>query len=134
MWFVLSCLNLVFGTRRRGRQRTRITDEVKSLAGLRVADAIAAARDRNRWRTVVHRATDVSHLSMILPHHDDDDSLNRLFISYHKLLIISFTFSNGQFSYVYLYMYVHCTVYLHCIRLHASLIVGLFFSYFNLFP
>lgn len=46
-----------YGTRRIGRQRSRITDGVEQLMGLRLKDAVRQAMDRESWRRFVHDAT-----------------------------------------------------------------------------
>ena len=45
------------GKRRRGRQRTRITDGVVQLTGLPLIGAVRRAMDRQCWRRIVHDAT-----------------------------------------------------------------------------
>ena len=48
---------MVFGKRRRGRQKTRVTDGVVTLTDMTLSKAIAAARDRVKWKKIVHDVT-----------------------------------------------------------------------------
>ena len=48
---------MVFGKRKRGRQKTRVTDGIVTLTNMTLTRAIAAARDRVKWKELVHDAT-----------------------------------------------------------------------------
>ena len=48
---------MVFGKRKRGRQKTRVTDGIVVLTEMKLTEAITAARDRDKWRLPAHDAT-----------------------------------------------------------------------------
>ena len=51
----------VYGTRTRGRPKTRLSDNIKEMCGLTMVELERKAQDRNEWRCFVQRATAVRH-------------------------------------------------------------------------
>ncbi|XP_042876027.1 uncharacterized protein LOC122255792 [Penaeus japonicus] len=51
----------VYGTRTRGRPKTRLSDNIKEMCGLTMVKLERKAQDRNEWRCFVQRATAVRH-------------------------------------------------------------------------
>ena len=50
---------VVFGTRSRGRQKTRVTNTIKEKLGLTMTEAITTAQDRAHWKNIAYAATAV---------------------------------------------------------------------------
>jgi len=44
------------GSRTRGRQRRRWTDDITEWTGMKINEAAAAAEDRDRWREILRAA------------------------------------------------------------------------------
>ncbi|XP_027222208.2 uncharacterized protein [Penaeus vannamei] len=52
-------LGMVMGKRERGRPKTRLSDNIKEVCGLTMVEAERAAQERENWRKLVMRATEI---------------------------------------------------------------------------
>ena len=57
-------VGMVYGTRKRGRPKTRYKDNIKEELGMSIVQAFRAAQDRHKWRNLMKEATATHRLSL----------------------------------------------------------------------